>query len=204
MTRLDHLLSEQQFLHAWFNAYITVARRVGSRKKMRAKWSKMGTQASPQRVQARRAVKPGKERISVVHYLVRPINFPCFQQHSIYGGTQFDLYTHCFRFFSVNSSNSLLLLILSHFLSPPSLTLLSLFPSPLGMKSILVLAAVLVVFLQTALASIYSQLQFMKIESPKDGQDIRAGDYLTVKYVMQPLIKSTYTIIIHNDAYTCA
>lgn len=44
----------------------------------------------------------------------------------------------------------------------------------------------------------------MKIESPKDGQDIRAGDYLTVKYVMQPLIKSTYTIIIHNDAYTCA
>ncbi|KAL1926181.1 hypothetical protein VTP01DRAFT_6046 [Rhizomucor pusillus] len=58
------------------------------------------------------------------------------------------------------------------------------------MKSILVLAAVLAVFLQTALASIYSQLQFMKIESPKDGQDIRAGDYLTVKYVMQPLIKN--------------
>ncbi|KAI9260504.1 Ribokinase-like protein [Phascolomyces articulosus] len=55
-------------------------------------------------------------------------------------------------------------------------------------KSILLSAVLFVALIQTTLASVYSQLHFMKIESPRDGQDIKAGSQLVVKYVMQPLI----------------
>lgn len=43
----------------------------------------------------------------------------------------------------------------------------------------------------------------MKIESPKDNQDVRAGEDLTITYVMQPLIdgihKSSFKEF--NDLY---
>ncbi|CDS13246.1 hypothetical protein LRAMOSA05424 [Lichtheimia ramosa] len=55
-------------------------------------------------------------------------------------------------------------------------------------KSLLLSAVVVLALAQTTLANIYSQLQFMKIESPKDNQDVRAGEDLTITYVMQPLI----------------
>ncbi|ORY90571.1 hypothetical protein BCR43DRAFT_464530 [Syncephalastrum racemosum] len=55
-------------------------------------------------------------------------------------------------------------------------------------KSTLLSALVVLALVQTALASIYSQLQFMKIESPSNGQDVSPGDKLKIKYVMQPLI----------------
>ena len=68
-------------------------------------------------------------------------------------------------------------------------------------KSILLSALVLVALVQTALASIYSQLQFMKIESPRDGQDVKAGSQLTIKYVMQPLIDGKHLFYIVIDYY---
>ncbi|KAI9283196.1 hypothetical protein BY458DRAFT_467426 [Sporodiniella umbellata] len=53
-----------------------------------------------------------------------------------------------------------------------------------------ILAVVLcLVFVQTALADIFSQLQFIKIISPKNGDNIEIGKPLVVKYAMQPLIK---------------
>ncbi|KAI8139059.1 Ribokinase-like protein [Fennellomyces sp. T-0311] len=55
-------------------------------------------------------------------------------------------------------------------------------------KSLLLSAVLLVALVQTAYASIYSQLSFMKIDSPRDGQDVKAGSQLVIKYVMQPLI----------------
>ncbi|KAL0139602.1 Ribokinase-like protein [Mucor lusitanicus] len=57
-------------------------------------------------------------------------------------------------------------------------------------KALFLLAVLCLVFIQTTYASVFSQLQFIKISSPKSGQDLRAGQYLTVKYVMQPLIKN--------------
>ncbi|CEP19005.1 hypothetical protein [Parasitella parasitica] len=56
-------------------------------------------------------------------------------------------------------------------------------------KLLFPLAVLCLVLVQTAYASVFSQLQFIKISSPKSGQNLRAGEYLTVKYVMQPLIK---------------
>lgn len=53
----------------------------------------------------------------------------------------------------------------------------------------LLFSAVLFCLVQTSLASIYSQLQFMKIIEPTNGQDVRPGEKLTIKYVMQPLVK---------------
>ncbi|CAO3681933.1 hypothetical protein G6F70_005838 [Rhizopus microsporus] len=55
-------------------------------------------------------------------------------------------------------------------------------------RSFFIIAALCLVFIQAVLADIYSQLQFIKIVSPKNGQDIEAGKPLVVKYVMQPLI----------------
>ncbi|KAL0073378.1 hypothetical protein J3Q64DRAFT_1756404 [Phycomyces blakesleeanus] len=55
-------------------------------------------------------------------------------------------------------------------------------------KSFVFSALLLLVLLQTVAADIYSQLQFIKIQSPKSGQNIRAGEKITVKYIMQPLI----------------
>ncbi|KAI9031833.1 hypothetical protein CLU79DRAFT_730373 [Phycomyces nitens] len=49
-------------------------------------------------------------------------------------------------------------------------------------------AIVLIAFIQTACASVYSQLQYIKIISPTSGQDVKAGEKLIVKYVMQPLV----------------
>ncbi|KAL9541677.1 hypothetical protein MBANPS3_008985 [Mucor bainieri] len=48
-------------------------------------------------------------------------------------------------------------------------------------KALFLLAVLCLVLIQTTYAS---------ISSPKSGQDLRAGQYLTVKYVMQPLIKN--------------
>ncbi|KAI7864132.1 Ribokinase-like protein [Spinellus fusiger] len=56
------------------------------------------------------------------------------------------------------------------------------------MSKMLLVCVLLVALFQTVSASIYSQLQFMKIQSPKSGQDFRAGEKLIVKYVMQPLV----------------
>lgn len=49
-----------------------------------------------------------------------------------------------------------------------------------------------------ALADIYNQLQFMKILSPTNGQSIQAGENVTIKYVMQPLVYSN----LHYTLYT--
>jgi hypothetical protein len=42
--------------------------------------------------------------------------------------------------------------------------------------------------IQVAMAHVFSQLQFIKIDSPTNGQSIKAGDKVTVKYVTQPLV----------------
>lgn len=55
-------------------------------------------------------------------------------------------------------------------------------------KSFFLFTILSFVFIQTAFASIYSQLQFIKIVSPKNGDDVEAGKPLVVKYTMQPLI----------------
>lgn len=52
-----------------------------------------------------------------------------------------------------------------------------------------------------ALADIYNQLQFMKILSPTNGQSIQAGENVTIKYVMQPLVYSNYTLY---TLYSCS
>lgn len=57
------------------------------------------------------------------------------------------------------------------------------------MKLILLFVA-LVVYCQVAVADVFSQLQFMKIVSPTSGQTITAGEKLTIKYAMQPLVYS--------------
>ncbi|OBZ85814.1 hypothetical protein A0J61_06137 [Choanephora cucurbitarum] len=56
-------------------------------------------------------------------------------------------------------------------------------------KAVFLFAIVCLTFIQSAYASVYSQLQFIKIALPKNGQNLRAGKPLTVKYVMQPLVK---------------
>jgi hypothetical protein len=48
----------------------------------------------------------------------------------------------------------------------------------------------IMVMIQVAMADVFSQLQFMKIVSPTNGQSIQAGDKVTIKYVMQPLVYS--------------
>ncbi|KAG2197044.1 uncharacterized protein EV154DRAFT_430242 [Mucor mucedo] len=52
----------------------------------------------------------------------------------------------------------------------------------------LVLFVALVVLCGFAVADVFSQLQFMKIISPTSGQTVAAGDKLTIKYAMQPLV----------------
>ncbi|KAG0182331.1 hypothetical protein DFQ28_009755 [Apophysomyces sp. BC1034] len=54
-------------------------------------------------------------------------------------------------------------------------------------KTFVVFAVVVLALLQTAYADIYSQLSFIKIVSPSKDQDVRAGQTLQVKYIMQPL-----------------
>ncbi|KAI8985946.1 Ribokinase-like protein [Pilobolus umbonatus] len=56
-------------------------------------------------------------------------------------------------------------------------------------KSVLLIALFLFICVQTTYADIYSQLQFIKIQSPKNGDNFEAGDKITLKYVMQPLLK---------------
>lgn len=76
------------------------------------------------------------------------------------------------------------------FLPHQYLSLCTLFiDSTMHLSKTFLLSAVLVLALvQTAFASVYSQLHFMKVIEPKDGQDYRAGEKLKVKYSMQPLI----------------
>ncbi|KAF7720707.1 hypothetical protein EC973_006316 [Apophysomyces ossiformis] len=59
-------------------------------------------------------------------------------------------------------------------------------------KSFAVAVVLLVALFQFATASVYSQLQFIKIVSPKNDQDIKRGQKLKVKYVMQPLIQDNH------------
>jgi hypothetical protein len=61
-------------------------------------------------------------------------------------------------------------------------------------KTVFLFALFLVIFIQATSASIYSQLQFIKISEPKNGQDFKAGQKLKVKYVMQPLVKSKASV----------
>ncbi|GAA5809679.1 hypothetical protein MFLAVUS_003091 [Mucor flavus] len=60
----------------------------------------------------------------------------------------------------------------------------------LSTRAIFLFTVLCFVFVQTAYADIFSQLQFIKISLPKSGQDVVAGKQLVVKYVMQPLIKN--------------
>lgn len=57
------------------------------------------------------------------------------------------------------------------------------------MKATLICCFVLV---QLTLADIYSQLQFIKITSPTNGQSIEAGSQLNVSYIMQPSVLSKF------------
>lgn len=59
----------------------------------------------------------------------------------------------------------------------------------------LVLFVALVVLCGFAVADVFSQLQFMKIISPTSGQTVAAGDKLTIKYAMQPLVYSKSPIL---------
>jgi hypothetical protein len=56
------------------------------------------------------------------------------------------------------------------------------------MKFILASFVLLVASVQLALADVYSQLQFMKIISPTNGQSIEAGSDIVLQYVMQPTV----------------
>ena len=70
-------------------------------------------------------------------------------------------------------------------------------------KTFLLSAVLVLALVQTAFASVYSQLHFMKVIEPKDNQDFRAGQKLKVKYSMQPLIDGKYQIVIYiyTEAY---
>ncbi|KAI8367773.1 hypothetical protein BD560DRAFT_399547 [Blakeslea trispora] len=46
----------------------------------------------------------------------------------------------------------------------------------------------LMVTVQVAMADVFSQLQFMKIESPTNNQNVRPGESVVIKYAMQPLV----------------
>jgi hypothetical protein len=52
------------------------------------------------------------------------------------------------------------------------------------------LFVVVAVLCGAAMADVFSQLQFMKIISPTSGQSITAGEKVTIKYAMQPLVYS--------------
>ncbi|KAI8882649.1 hypothetical protein K501DRAFT_251087, partial [Backusella circina FSU 941] len=56
------------------------------------------------------------------------------------------------------------------------------------MKFIFASLVLLVASVQLALADVYSQLQFMKIISPTNGQSIEAGSDIVLQYVMQPTV----------------
>jgi hypothetical protein len=61
------------------------------------------------------------------------------------------------------------------------------------MKAAVLSCFIAIIFMiQVVMADVFSQLQFMKIISPTNGQSIQAGDKVTVKYVMQPKIFSKY------------
>ncbi|KAI8092301.1 uncharacterized protein B0P05DRAFT_568472 [Gilbertella persicaria] len=56
------------------------------------------------------------------------------------------------------------------------------------MKAILACYLALLFTLQVVFADVFSQLQFMKIESPTNNQNVKAGEKVVIKYAMQPLI----------------
>ncbi|KAG2179521.1 hypothetical protein INT44_006368 [Umbelopsis vinacea] len=56
------------------------------------------------------------------------------------------------------------------------------------MKVLAICAILLVALLQAVTASVFSQLQFIKIVSPASGATVQAGENMTIKYTMQPLI----------------
>ncbi|ORX61447.1 hypothetical protein DM01DRAFT_1380347 [Hesseltinella vesiculosa] len=48
--------------------------------------------------------------------------------------------------------------------------------------------AIVLVLLQVVSASVYNQLQFIKIKSPKSGATFEAGEKIKIEYIMQPLV----------------
>ncbi|KAI8096415.1 uncharacterized protein BX664DRAFT_323945 [Halteromyces radiatus] len=59
-------------------------------------------------------------------------------------------------------------------------------------KSILTITLVVLALFQLVHGSVFSQLQFIKIKSPKNNDVFEAGEKVHVEYIMQPLIyKST-------------
>ena len=56
------------------------------------------------------------------------------------------------------------------------------------MKVLAICAILIVALLQSVTASVFSQLQFIKIVSPASGATVQAGDNMTIKYTMQPLV----------------
>jgi hypothetical protein len=58
------------------------------------------------------------------------------------------------------------------------------------MKTAAILFVIAIILFQITLADVFSQLQFMKIISPTNGQSITAGEQVTIKYAMQPLVYS--------------
>ncbi|KAI9305452.1 hypothetical protein BJ944DRAFT_265193 [Cunninghamella echinulata] len=55
-------------------------------------------------------------------------------------------------------------------------------------KQLISITLVLLVIFQFVNASVFSQLQFIKINSPKNGATFEAGEKMTIKYTMQPLV----------------
>lgn len=58
-------------------------------------------------------------------------------------------------------------------------------PSPMFLKSIV---AITLVALALVHASVFSQLQFIKIKSPKNNDVFEAGEQVQIEYIMQPLV----------------
>ncbi|CAO3638139.1 unnamed protein product [Cunninghamella blakesleeana] len=55
-------------------------------------------------------------------------------------------------------------------------------------RQLISITLVLLVIFQFVNASVFSQLQFIKINSPKNGASFEAGEKVTIKYTMQPLV----------------
>ncbi|ORZ15970.1 hypothetical protein BCR42DRAFT_451881 [Absidia repens] len=55
-------------------------------------------------------------------------------------------------------------------------------------KSIVTITLVVLALFQLVSASVFSQLQFIKIKSPKNNDVFEAGETVQVEYIMQPLV----------------
>ncbi|ORZ25557.1 hypothetical protein BCR42DRAFT_479773 [Absidia repens] len=55
-------------------------------------------------------------------------------------------------------------------------------------KSIVAITLVVLALFQLVNASVFSQLQFIKIKSPKNNEVFEAGEKVKIEYIMQPLV----------------